>query len=275
MKLDMNRAWTDALSLIQANLGVVAIVAGVFFFLPYLAFMLLMPDAMTSMQFDADPADTQAVLDQFTAMYADIWWMIALMTIAQTVGTLALLALLRDENRPTVGQAIGIGAIGLLTSLAATIILYVGFGIVGGILLGGAIASDITALAVIVGILLFVALIYVAVKFSLLAPVIAIDKVYNPFAALARSWRLTKGNSVRLFVFYLLLIIALAVVSGVIGLIVALVFGLAGPDVAVFGTGFFNAILNAVYIVLMLGVLAGIHRQLAGPDAETMSETFE
>ncbi len=275
MKLDMNRAWTDALSLIQANLGVVAIVAGVFFFLPYLAFMLLMPDAMASMQFDADPADTQAVLDQFTAMYADIWWMIVLMTIAQTIGTLALLALLRDENRPTVGQAIGIGAIGLLTSLAATIILYVGFGIVGGILLGGAIASDITALAVIVGILLFVALIYVAVKFSLLAPAIAIDKVYNPFAALARSWRLTKGNSVRLFVFYLLLIIALAVVSGVIGLIVALVFGLAGPDVAVFGTGFFNAILNAVYIVLMLGVLAGIHRQLAGPDAETMSETFE
>ena len=67
MKLDMNRAWTDALSLIQANLGVVAIVAGVFFFLPYLAFMLLMPDAMASMQFAergfiAEYADTDSHL---------------------------------------------------------------------------------------------------------------------------------------------------------------------------------------------------------------------
>ena len=44
MKLDMNRAWTEALSLIQANIGVVATVAGVFFFLPYLAFALLMPE---------------------------------------------------------------------------------------------------------------------------------------------------------------------------------------------------------------------------------------
>ena len=44
MKLDINRAWTDAINLIQTNLSVVAVVAGVFFFLPYLAFALLMPE---------------------------------------------------------------------------------------------------------------------------------------------------------------------------------------------------------------------------------------
>jgi hypothetical protein len=274
MKLDMNRAWTEALSLIQANIGVVATVAGVFFFLPYLAFALLMPET-ANFAVEPNSDDPTAAFDQVMALYADIWWIMLLLIVAQTVGTLALLALLRADNRPTVGQAITVGAIGFLTSIAATIILYIGVGVIGGVLMGIAIASKITALAVILGLLLFVAFIYPMVKFSLLAPVIAIDKVYNPLTALLRSWRLTKGNSVRLFFFYLLLFIALVVVSGVIGMIVMLVFGLMGEEVMLIGSGLINSAVNAVVIVLMLGVLAAVHRQLAGPSAESMGETFE
>ncbi|MEL7736769.1 hypothetical protein AAG614_00150 [Citromicrobium bathyomarinum] len=274
MKLDMNRAWTEALSLIQANIGVVATVAGVFFFLPYLAFALLMPET-ANFAVEPNSDDPTAAFDQVMALYADIWWIMLLLIVAQTVGTLALLALLRADNRPTVGQAITVGAIGFLTSIAATIILYIGVGVIGGVLMGIAIASKITALAVILGLLLFVAFIYLMVKFSLLAPVIAIDKVYTPLTALLRSWRLTKGNSVRLFFFYLLLFIALVVVSGVIGMIVMLVFGLMGEEVMLIGSGLINSAVNAVVIVLMLGVLAAVHRQLAGPSAESMGETFE
>ena len=274
MKLDMNRAWTEALSLIQANIGVVATVAGVFFFLPYLAFALLMPE-MANFAVEPNSDDPTAAFDQVMALYADIWWIMLLLIVAQTVGTLALLALLRADNRPTVGQAITVGAIGFLTSIAATIILYIGVGVIGGVLMGVAIASKITALAVILGLLLFVAFIYLMVKFSLLAPVIAIDKVYNPLTALLRSWRLTKGNSVRLFFFYLLLFLAVVVVSGVIGMIVMLVFGLMGDEVMLIGSGLINSAVNAVVIVLMLGVLAAVHRQLAGPSAESMGETFE
>ena len=123
MKLDINRAWTDAINLIQTNLSVVAVVAGVFFFLPYLAFVLFMPD-VSAMGIESNPQDPTAAFNQVMALYADIWWMVALLTIAQTIGTLALLALLRAGNRPTVGQAIAIGAIGFLTSIAATIIFY-------------------------------------------------------------------------------------------------------------------------------------------------------
>ncbi|MBY8337575.1 glycerophosphoryl diester phosphodiesterase membrane domain-containing protein [Alteriqipengyuania sp. NZ-12B] len=274
MKLDMNRAWTEALSLIQANIGVVATVAGVFFFLPYLAFALLMPET-ANFAIEPNSDDPTAAFDQVMAFYGEIWWVMLLLVVAQTVGTLALLALLRADNRPTVGQAIAVGAIGFLTSIAATILFYVGFGIAGGVVMGIAIATKITALAVILGIVLFVVLIYVAVKFSLLAPVIAIDKVYNPFTALLRSWRLTKGNSVRLFAFYALLLIALVVVSGVIGMIVMLVFGLMGEEVMLVGSGLINSAVNAVVIVLMLGVLAAVHRQLAGPSAQSVGETFE
>ncbi|MAK99819.1 MAG: hypothetical protein CL805_12025 [Citromicrobium sp.] len=274
MKLDINRAWTDAINLIQTNLSVVAVVAGVFFFLPYLAFVLFMPD-VSAMGIESNPQDPTAAFNQVMALYADIWWMVALLTVAQTIGTLALLALLRAGNRPTVGQAIAIGAIGFLTSIAATIIFYIGFSVVAGLILGAAMAVGVTALTVILAIAIFVAFVYIAIKLSLLAPVIAIEKVYNPFAAMMRSWRLTKGNSLRIFAFLALLIIAVVVVSMVLGLIVGLVFGLAGGEVARIGGGLFNSLLNAVYVVLMLGVLVAIHRQLAGPDAEVVSETFE
>ena len=275
VKLDINRAWTDALYLIQTNLGVVAIVAGVFFFLPYLALMLLMPDFASSMTFEPDPNDPAAAMEQMMALYSQIWVPMLLIFVAQAIGTLALLAMLRADGRPTVGQAIAIGAIGFLTYLVATIVMYVVLTLVIGIVMGIAIASDIIALAVILGIIAFIGFVYIAVKLSLLAPVIAIDTVYNPFSALMRSWRLTKGNSLRLFAFYALLVIAVIVVSIVLGLLVALVFGLAGTEIALIGSGIANAFLNAVYVVLMLGVLAAVHRQLAGPDADAVSEDFE
>ena len=141
--------------------------------------------------------------------------------------------------------------------------------------MGVAIASEITALAVILGILAFVGFVYAAIKISLLAPVIAIERMYNPFSALLRSWKLTKGNSIRLLAFYILFFLAVGVVGFVILLVVTLVFGIAGGDIAVTGVGVFNAILTTVYLVLILGVLAGVHRQLAGPDAEVVSEDFE
>ena len=98
MKLDINRAWTDAINLIQTNLSVVAVVAGVFFFLPYLAFVLFMPD-VSAMGIESNPQDPTATFNQVMALYADIWWMVALLTVAQTIGTLALLALLLEDAR--------------------------------------------------------------------------------------------------------------------------------------------------------------------------------
>ena len=275
MKLSISRAWNAAMGLVQANMGVVAVMAGVFFFLPNLAIVLLMPDMATSMAIEPGTEDPAEVLNQFSEFYAGVWVPMLLVFVAQAIGTLAMLALLRGENRPTVGEALGIGAVGLLTYIGATILVYIALGLVIGIVMGVAIASEITALAVILGILAFVGFVYAAIKISLLAPVIAIERMYNPFSALLRSWKLTKGNSIRLLAFYILFFLAVGVVGFVILLVVTLVFGIAGGDIAVTGVGVFNAILTTVYLVLILGVLAGVHRQLAGPDAEVVSEDFE
>ena len=84
------------------------------------------------------------------------------------------------------------------------------------------------------------------------------------------SWTLTKGNSIRLFFFYLLLLVAFIIVSTVISLVLGLVFALAGEQ-AQFGQGIVSGLTNAVMIVVAICVLAAVHTQfmrLAGGPTE-------
>src|SRR3546814_10348254 len=63
------------------------------------------------------------------------------------------------------------------------------------------------------------------------------DLLLNPVAILARSWRLTKGNSLRLAVFYVLLIIAIGVVAILVTLVSGLVFAALGGEAETIGNG--------------------------------------
>lgn len=274
MKFDMSRAWSDATSLLRANRDVLLIVAGVFFFLPYLAMSLLLPDYASSIDTTAaDPGDAAQAFDQLAQVYGRIWWALLLVLIIQGIGMLAVLALLTERSRPTVGEAIGHGAKGLVTYIAAQVLQSLLIVLVVAIPFAIA-ASGAVLIGAAVSLVAVVASVYLMVKFSLTSPVIAIDRVMNPISALQRSWALTKGNSVRLFLFYVLLLIAALVLSIVIGLIVGLVAAVAG-DGAIIVSGVFNALLNMIFVVVVLGVLAAVHRQLAGPSAATVSETFE
>ena len=60
-------------------------------------------------------------------------------------------------------------------------------------------------------------MIYLFIKFALTAPVIAIEGERNPIKALARSWKLTKGNSFRIVLF--LFLGAVFVVNGTLFLL--------------------------------------------------------
>ena len=50
MKFDMSAAWNEATRLMAANRDVLLIVAGVFFFLPYVAFMLIFMNELTALE---------------------------------------------------------------------------------------------------------------------------------------------------------------------------------------------------------------------------------
>ena len=263
MKFDMGEAWSQAVLMLGANRDLIGVVAGVFFFLPYLALMLMVPDMSAALPAQPAGSDPQAMFDALMAVYGRIWPYLLIVVILQGIGSLALLALLRDSARPTLGEALKLGLFAFLPYVAAQLIVVLGIVVGGAILFEGALAVN-QALAVLVLLLLLIAMIYLGVKFSLIMPVIGIERVYNPLAALSRSWRLTKGNSLRLFFFYFLIAAAGMIVIMVIQMVLGLVFALFGADGQAIGNGVVSSLLNAAWATLFLAVLAAAHRQLAG-----------
>lgn len=260
MKFDLDTAWKDTTRLFRENFSLLAVIAGVFYFVPYAAALLWIPgmSELVAGQFDPNSDRMQAMVNQ---MFASYWWAIILLMIVQSTGMLAMLTLLRRHEKPTVAEAIGNGARSVPTYIAATLIMGFGLGFLIALLVAIPLATGITALAVIGGIAAFVFFCYALTKLSLSTPVIAIEGQLNPITALRRSWQLTKGNSVRLFFFYLLLVIAYAVISALIGMVLALLFALGGPESQEFGQAIGTSLINALASIVSACLLAAVYRQ--------------
>ncbi len=271
-KLDMGKAWNEALALIMANRETVLIVAGVFFLLPSLASSLLIapPAGLEAIEQGAQP-DPDVIIGALGAWFASNWWVFLLTGIAQTIGVLGLLTLLTDRARPTVGEALSAGVRALPTYIGTQLITAAGFALV--IILIGLMGALWLPLGLIAGLALAVGMIYVGVKLMLVTPVIAIEKQRSPMAALARSWRLTKSNSLLIVAFVLLLLLAFLVISAVIGLALGL-FAFAGEQVGVIAGAIGNAVLGMALVVVMTAVVAAIYRQLSGTGGADVSGTF-
>lgn len=270
MKFDMGRAWTEALEMIKGNGKLLAIVAGVFFFLPALALTLLMPTMMT-----VTPGETmtpEQVMALFTGGF--VFGLFAYVIISY-IGTLAVLNLLSDRARPTVGEAIKAGFLGFIPYFLAQLLLGIAFAVIFIVLalIGGLAASGVLTGLLVVIALPFVAWIYT--KMSLVAPVIAIDEIRNPIAALTRSWKLVSGNSLRVFLFYLVLLVTFLVVYLVLTMVLGLFAALLGPEIGLIVSAILQGILGLVFTVLFLAILAAVHRQLSGPSVSAVTETFE
>ena len=272
MKFDMNLAWREASGMVSVNAQVLAIIAGVFFFLPSFAMALFapMPEPTTGMD------ETQA-MKMVGAYYSEAAPWLILVGIAQAIGVLALLALLTDRRRPTVGEALKSGAVSFLPYFAAQLLLGVAVALAFVVIIGAATASGSVALAAILFPLGFVGLVYVMTKTSLTAPVIVIDGLRNPIRALSRSWNLTKGNSLRLFGFYFLVFLAFIVIMIVISMIVGLIstIALGAGMLSQIANGIMSGFAGALLVVYFVAIIASAHRQLSGSSPEAISQTFE
>ena len=275
MKFDMGAAWNEAVAMIAANREVLAIVAGIFFFLPSLLVALVGPDLNAIMASPmATPEEVERLSEQIMVAYGDSWWIFALATLAQMIGYISLLALLRDRGRPTVGEAIAMGAKGLLPAIAAYLIVSLGISVLFLALVALLAASGIEALIALGALVAMVLTIYLMIKFSLAAPVIAIEKVANPITVLKRSWTLTKGNSFRILLFFVLLFVVYMVISIVVGLVMAGVIAAIGGEASKIIQGVIGGLLGMVATVVVVAVLAATHRQLSGASA-SVSGTFD
>jgi len=271
MTFDSNLAWKQASASIGANREVLLALAGVFFVLPSLAFALFFqqPQPVAGQS----QAKMMAMMQNY---YLSALPFIIPMALVQAAGTLAMLALFTDRSRPTVGEAIRQGAAGVLPYIAAQLLLGLGIGLAGGTMLALTAVTGVQAL-VAMGIALVVAgAIYVAIKTSLVAPLVIVERERNPVTALQRSWRLTKGNSFRIGLFYFLLLLAFIIISSVVMMIVGLLLAaLAGPEGTKIGSAIASSVLGGVMTLYFAAAMAAVHRQLAGPSPEVDSAAFD
>lgn len=280
-KLDMGKAWTQATALIGTNKDTVSALAGLFFFLPSFGAALFLPETAATIpgggqRQSGDPqVAMRQAMDQISTLYADNWPVLLAVSLAGFIGSMSLLALLSDRGRPTVGEALGMGIRSIPSYIAAQLLSALAAGVALGLPLGVVAAFAPPPVVAVVAVLLIVAIAYAAIKFSLVAPVIAIDEERNPIAAIARSWRLTKGNSLRIFAFFVLLFVVIVIIGALVQGVLTLILSAAGGEVARIGIAAVSALVNAIFTVIFLVVLAAIHRQLAGATPGRIAETFE
>ena len=279
MKFDSNRAWREASASASANRDVLLALAGVFFLLPGLASVLFLSDFQADMMANfGNPAAAERIMKGMTGPVVGFGLVSFLL---QSIGYLAMLALLTDRTRPTVGEALGAAIKALPVVIGAALLFFFGYmmAIVVFAALAGVLSSvtGLGAVAVLLVVGLIGGVVYAMIKLSLVLPVIVIDRVHNPVAALVRSWQLTKGNSLRLLLFYLLLGIAYLVVVMVAGMVsMALAALIAGQGKATMLIGgVVSGVVGAAASALFTAILAAIHRQLAGPSPEAIGATFD
>lgn len=263
MKFDMGEAWNQATAMLSANRDLVVVVAGVFFFLPLLVLSLTLPDATANLPTDPE-AQQAALLAALNELVTDYWWAFLLAEIVLGMGVLALLALLRDSARPTLGEALKLGALAVASYMITRIILSLTMLVV--LLLVAAIggATGIYSVALLFTGLAFGVVAYLLTRFSLAVPTLGIERVYNPVAALLRSWKLTQGNALRLFAFYFLIGVCTFVIYLVITIVLGMLFAALGAEAQAILGGLLGSLLAAVILSLVVAVGAAAHRQLSG-----------
>ncbi|HAU22505.1 MAG TPA: hypothetical protein DCS24_07920 [Erythrobacter sp.] len=276
MEFDMGAAWQRATTLISANFQLLAVIAGVFLFLPSLVIYLVFPDFALLMDPTADPEILAAQIQEVLSPL--IGWGLAIMAF-QFVGYLAMVGLI-GKRRPTVGQAIAQGVRSTPTLFGTLILFALGCFIITFVLI-----LFISLLALIVGpgaltfltmVLILGVMLILMTRLCLTMPVVMLEDQLNPFTALLRSWQLTSANKWQIFSFWMLL----GVVYLVITFLALGVFGLVGAAVestvlAALILGIVNGVIGALVAVIISGVVVAMYQQLAGDSAGSVSATVE
>lgn len=260
MKFDSNQAWKRAAAGVSANKEALFALAGVFFLLPGLAVSLFFPGPQATG--DMAPDKLAELLSEH---YASIMPVMIPMILFQAVGTLAMLTLLTDRTRPTVGEALKQGGRGIVPYILSQLILALAIALFGSIIVGltSLAGAGAVGLIFVAGLALFA-----AVRTSLTSPVIVIERQTNPIAALKRSWNLTEGNFLRLLAFFALVAIAFLIIMMIAGLIAGIAFSmLFGEHTSMVLMTVISSAISAIMALYFVAIIAAIHTQLAGSPA--------
>lgn len=190
----------------------------------------------------------------------------------------AMVTLASPLEPPDFGAALTRGLRSALPFLGLTMILGLGYGAL--LLATGALGGVAGAVvSVLLAVLSFPAMVYCACRLAVLIPVVAVDRVFSPLAALRRCWAVTRGKAGAIF-------LALLGLGGLIGalfvlpvaVIIALV--LASQQGAIIAAGGIIAFVLLFFPMLICvslyvsAFIAALHSELTGGGTEMLEEVF-
>jgi len=294
MRFDSTRAWERAITWVRGNLGMLFPLAGIFLLLPGLAMNWFTTDLQVALESASKASDPGKPNWDMLPLMGQLMMIAMVISLVQSVGTMAMLVLFANRERPTVGEALKRGLQCLPTAIAAGLLLALGgmAVMIPLILVAGVIMAILMLVplgAVIGGVLVFggvlAAMMLAFARFFPITAVIAVDGVTNPVAALKRSWQLTKGNAVSLAFFLFLLFVAYTVIVLTVQALVGLALGVGaaadaaqlaqGGNVPRLGLGFVLGLLGAAFGTVLAGVTGAVHEQLGDTQPNRLGQTFE
>lgn len=272
MTFDMNRTWSQAISLMRANLQLLAVISGIFLLLPTLAFYFAIPDVFSMMALGEDPEEAA---ERMVDLIPQILGFGVVALLLQLVGYMAMIALIGDA-RPTVGEAIARGIKSLPTVVGTLVLFMAGyllFSLLVGLVIGlmvavfGGTSGVVAALSWVVNLAMLVFMFYVFARLSLTLPVVVLERELNPWKALRRSWRLTAPRAWAILGFFSLLFVAYMVIA-ILLMTLASAFGFAAGETmggaSLVVISLLYGLMGMVAAMLLSAILVSMHGQLAG-----------
>jgi hypothetical protein len=247
-----------------------------------LSFMLIaLPAALLRVAMPIPPGPGQAPA-------AGPWlWLVPLVLIATMIGNLAISDLALRPGT-SVGEAIGRGAKRFLPLLGAMLVLVLAamlvlflismvmVAVVPGALAGAQSGGPTPAMAkatMLTMALVAPLIVYFGARMLPLTPAAAVERG-GPFALIVRSWRLTAGQTGRIVLFLILVLLAVAVLSLAVEAVAGILFiAVAGPighgTTSSFLIALALAALNTVIGACLASLIARIYAQLAASASGT------
>ncbi|WP_379920778.1 hypothetical protein [Erythrobacter sp. R86502] len=189
----------------------------------------------------------------------------------------AMVAIASPLEEPNFGGAMVRGFKSALPFLVLAILAVIGLLAVSVIV--SAISAGAEAAGAIGPLAMTIVSVYLACRLAVLIPVVAVDGVLNPFAALARSWSATRGKVMAILVAMLIFVAGSLVVLGIPAAILgsAALVGQGNPEsaggMAALGFAIMIPLLIA-YMMYASAFIAALHSEATGGRADRLEDVF-
>lgn len=185
----------------------------------------------------------------------------------------------RAEDSFAVSLGAGLrGTLPMLGVMVIYLIAGIGGGVVLSLFMAGIMAATQSAgLNFLMALLMLLGFFYLFARLSLVLPVVAIDEVRNPIAAIGRAWKLTAGNSVKVALTWALVLIAITALYFFVFMITV---GFPSPGTLAGGPlrsiGFIIAmiVMGLSVGLYMVTLTTALYDQLSPSSAELTAEAF-